>query len=408
MDIYEYQGRNRHGDVMRGTIESASPQAVATWLIEADIHPIAIKAQSAPLELPSWITRWTGQEDVSPTDLLLFTRQMANMVRAGLQMMDCIEGLQKTTASKPLSKVLRAVREDLDRGTVLSGAMSRHPDAFDEYYVNMVRVGEGTGRLEEAFRSLYSQLEFDRSMRQKVKAALRYPTFVLIALFIAMVVLTVFVIPSFARTYAGLNVALPFLTRMLLAVSSFTITYWWAVLMGAGLIYFIAQMVLKSPEGRLGWDRYKLRIPIIGEIIQKATIARFSRSFSTAMKSDVPIVLAFQLVARVVDNAFFEQRILQMRLGVERGEILSRVMRTSGIFSPIEIQLITVAERTGEVDQAVEQISLMYSEEVEYQVAKLAQSIEPIMLAGMGILVGLVVLGIFLPMWDLGQAHFKR
>ena len=408
MNVYEYLGRNRHGETMRGTVESASPQAVAAWLMDTEIFPVSIKVSGTGFQQPAWFSKFSGQDTVSAIDLLLFTRQMANMVRAGLQMMDAIEGIQKTTASKALARVLNAVREDLDRGIVLSGAFSRHAEVFDEYYVNMVRVGEGTGRLEEAFRALYGQLEFDRQMRQKIKTALRYPTFVLSALAIAMAVLTIFVIPTFAKTYAGLHVELPALTRVLLAISAFAVSYWWAVLMGIGLSYFIAQLVLKAPEGRYAWDKFKLRLPIIGTILNKATVARFSRSFATAMKSNVPIVQAFLLVARVVDNAFFENRIMQMRHGVERGEVLSRVMRTSGIFSPIELQLITVAERTGEVDQAVEQIALMYSEEVEYQVARLSQAIEPILLALMGVLVGLMVLGIFLPMWDLGQAQFKH
>jgi len=408
MNIYEYLGRNRRGETMRGTVESASPQAVATWMMESEIFPISIKTQAAGFQPPKWFTRWTGQDKVSALDLLLFTRQMANMVRAGMQMMDAIEGIQKTTASKPLAKVLQAVRDDLDRGIVLSGSLARHSSVFDDYYVNMVRVGEGTGKLEEAFRALYNQLEFDRQMKQKIKAALRYPTFVMTALAIAMTIMTIFVIPTFAKTYAGLNVELPLLTRILLGISKFSVEYWWAVMMGMGLFYFLMRLVLKSPEGRYAWDRFKLRVPVIGDIMYKATVARFSRSFSTAMKANVPIVMAFQLVSRVVENAFFEARILQMRVGVERGEVLSRVMRTSGIFSPIELQLITVAERTGDVDQAVEQIALMYSDDVEYQVARLSQTVEPILLATLGVLVGMFVLGVFLPMWELGQAHFKR
>jgi MSHA biogenesis protein MshG len=408
MNIYEYLGRNHRGETMRGTVESVSPQAVATWLMESEIFPISIKTQAAGFQAPKWLTKFTGQDKVRPLDLLLFTRQMANMVRAGMQMMDAIEGIQKTTASKPLAKVLQAVREDLDRGIVLSGTLARHPSVFDDYYTNMVRVGEGTGKLEDAFRSLYNQLDFDRQMQQKIKAALRYPTFVMAALGIALTIMTIFVIPAFAKTYAGLNVELPLLTRILLAISKFSVQYWWALLMGAGFLYFLMRLVLKSPEGRYAWDRFKLRIPIVGDIMNKATVARFSRSFSTAMKANVPIVMAFQLVSRVVENAFFEARILQMRVGVERGEVLSRVMRTSGIFSPIELQLITVAERTGDVDQAVEQIALMYSDDVEYQVAKLSQTVEPILLAALGVLVGTFVLGVFLPMWELGQAHFKR
>ena len=408
MEFYDYVGRNRRGEVMRGAVESPSTQAVAAWLMKSDIFPVTIALQTPGFEQPPWLIRLRGGDKVSPVDLLLFTRQMANMVRAGLQMMDAIEGIQNTTASKPLAKILRAVRDDLDRGTLLSGAFARHPQVFDEYYVSMIRVGEGTGRLEEAFQSLYKQVEFDRQMRQKIKSATRYPMFVMIALAIAMAVLTIFVIPSFAKTYANLKVELPLLTRGLLATSAFAVSYWWAVLMGIGVIYFGITLLLKAPEGRYAWDKYKMRIPIIGRIVTKATVARFSRSFATALKANVPIVQAFTLVAKVVDNAFFEDRIMQMRQSVQRGEVLSRVMRTSGIFSALELQLITVAERTGEVDQAVEQIAMLYSEEVEYEVAKLSETVEPLLLAMMGLLVGVLMLGIFLPMWDLGQAYMKK
>jgi MSHA biogenesis protein MshG len=184
--------------------------------------------------------------------------------------------------------------------------------------------------------------------------------------------------------------------------------YWWAVIMAMGFLYFLARVVVDMPDGRYAWDKFKLRIPIMGPIFYKATIARFSRSFATALKANVPITEAFQLVSRVVDNAFFEDRIIQMRVGVERGEVLSRVMRTSGIFTPLEIQLITVAERTGEVDQAVTEVAKLYSEEVEYQVERLAQSVEPLLLALMGVLVGILLLGIFLPMWQMGEAYFKH
>jgi MSHA biogenesis protein MshG len=408
MEIFEYQGRNSRGEIMRGSMESTSAQAVANWLMGTDIYPVSIKPQAKPAEQPEWFRRLSGQDKVSPVQLVVFTRQMANMVRAGLQMMDAIDGIQKTTETPGLARVLRAVQEDLDRGILLSGAMARHPNVFDEYYVNMIRVGEGTGKLEEAFRSLHHQLEFDRAMRQKMKAAMRYPMFVMIALAVALSVVTIFVIPAFARTYANLKVELPLLTRGLLAVSHFAVQYWWAVLIVVGLLVFGARAALRAPDLRYNWDKYKLRLPVIGSIINKATVARFSRSFATAMKSDVPLVMAFQLVARVVDNAFFEARIMQMRAGVERGDVLSRVMRTSGIFSPLELQLITVAERTGEVENAVAEIAQLYSDEVEYQVLRLSQSLEPLLLAMMGVLVGLLVLGVFLPMWDLGAAHFKR
>jgi MSHA biogenesis protein MshG len=407
METFEYVGRNRRGEAMRGTVESVSAQAVATWLMETDIFPVSIERHQRP-ERPRWLADVLGEDKVKPADLLLFTRQMGNMVRSGMRVLEAIDGIRKSTGSRALARVLEAVREDMDRGAPLSTAFARHPAAFDDYYVNMIRVGEGTGRMSEAFESLRGQIAFDRQMRQKVKAAMRYPTFVMVALAIALAVLTLFVIPSFARTYSSLKVELPLLTRGLLAASSFAVMYWWMALLALGAGIQGWRLALRSSDFRYGWDKFKLRLPIVGPVMRKASVARFSRSFATALAADVPIVTAFQLVARVVGNAFHEERIVQMQKGVERGEILSRVMRTSEIFSPLELQLITVAEKTGEVDDAVQQIALLYSEEVEFQVQKLTESVEPLLVAMMGILVGIVVLGIFLPMWDLGSAHFQR
>ncbi|MBE7939296.1 MULTISPECIES: type II secretion system F family protein [Ramlibacter] len=409
MDVYEYIGRNKRGEAMRGSMEALSPQAVAAWLAGSEISPVSIRLQSTQAaKTPEWLVRLKGSDKVHDKDLLLFTRQMANMVKAGLQVIEAIEGIQRSTSSLALSKVLGAIREDLDRGAVLSTAFGRHPDVFTDYYVNMVKVGEGTGELEDAFHNLYKQLDFDRQMRLRMKTAMRYPTFVVIALFIAISVVTLFVIPKFSTTYANMHVELPLLTRLLVATSNFAVSYWWLILFGAGVVYYIVQMVLRSADGRYSWDKWKLRLPVVGEVLTKATIARFSRSFATALKADVPIVMAFQLVAKVVDNTFFEDRILAMRRGVERGEVMSRVMRTSGIFSPLELQLIQVGERTGEVDRAVEDIAEMYTEEVEYAVDRLSQSIEPILLVLMGVLVLILILGIFLPLWDLGAASLHR
>jgi MSHA biogenesis protein MshG len=404
MEIYEYVGRNRRGESIRGTVESASSQAVASWLMESEIFPVNIRLQQAlRAERPDWMVNMFGEEKVSSVDLLLFTRQMANMMRAGMQVMDAVEGIQRTTASAALGKVLAQVRADLDRGVLMSAAFARHPNVFDDYYTNMIRVGESTGRLAEAFQSLYTQVDFDRAMKQKIRAALRYPMFVVIAITIAMAILTIFVIPRFAKTYASFKVELPLITRILLGTSDFAVNYWWAVLGLAGAAWYLVQLWLASSEGRYAWDRAKLRVPVFGGIMNKAAIARFARSFATALEADVPIVQGFQLAANVVENAFFHERILQMRKGVERGEVLSRVMRTSGIFSPLELQLITVAEKTGEVEQAITELAKLYTDEVEYEVGKLAQSVEPILLACMGVLVGIVVLGVFLPMWDMAQ-----
>jgi MSHA biogenesis protein MshG len=408
MDTYQYLGRNRRGEPMRGTAESASPQAVANWLMESEIFPVSIQLRQPRAQRPAWVTKIVGQEKVSRKDMLLFTRQMSNMTRAGMQVMDAVQGIERTTGSPPLAEALSSVRSNLDHGVALSEAFARRPETFDDYYVNMVRVGEGTGRLSEAFEALYRQIEFDADMRQKIKAAARYPTFVVVALVVAMTVLTIFVIPQFAKAYGSLKVELPFLTRVLLVTSAIAVGYWWAVLGALGASWYAMRLWLATSEGRYLWDRAKLRIPIAGSIMRKAAVARFSSSFAAALRANVPIVQAFQLASKVVENAFYESRIVQMRKGIERGEILSRVMRTSGIFTPLEIQLIAVAERTGEVEQAVQEVAGLYTGEVNYEVSRLAQTIEPLLLAIMGILVAVIMLGIFLPMWDISQLRLGK
>jgi MSHA biogenesis protein MshG len=407
MQSYQYKGRNEMGEVLQGEIESPNPQAVARWLSETGIYPISIQLTPEPKESPPWLARLIGENEVKPGDLLLFTRQMGSMCKSGLPLMESITGLQKTAPSKGLAKVLRRVRADLDNGAELSAALANHATVFSEYYVNMVRVGENSGRLEEAFHSLYKQLNFDRQMKQRIKSAMRYPSFVLAAIAIAMGILTVFVIPVFAKTYEGLKVELPLLTRVLLGASNFAVAYWWVVLGGSLLAVVLVRAFVRGPQGRYLWDRHKLRLPVFGSIITKGTVARFCASFATAYKSGVPIVQALELVSRVVDNAFYARRILLMRRGLERGESFARVARSAGIFTALELQMIMVGEESGDIEGMVGQIAELYEEDVVYEVSRLSESIEPILLGLMGGLVGVLLLGIFLPMWSLGDAMLQ-
>ncbi len=403
MRHFIYEGRNRSGELVKGRIESPNPQAVAQWMLDAAIVPVKITEQATQAAQSGLMAKINGQGSLSPTDLLLFTRQLGTMVRAGLPLMQALNGMQKSSGNPKLATLLGKLREDLDQGLELSAAMAHHPDFFDDYYVSMIRVGEGAGRLDEVFVRLFAQLEFERDMRQKIKSALRYPTFVVIAIAIAIGILTVFVIPVFAKVYAGMKVELPLLTRVLLAVSDFAVNWWWAVLglMGAAFYGFI--LALKQPQYKYRWDKNKLHFPLIGGIFNKAGIARFCLSFSIACKSGVPIDQAFTLVAKVVDNAFFERRIKGMREGITRGETMLQMAQGAGIFKPMELQMIAVGEATGEMEKMMEQVAQMYQEELQYEVGRLGDAIEPILLAVMGGLVLVLMLGIFLPLWDLGQ-----
>lgn len=405
MQRFAYEGRNRDGELVKGQTESANAQAVAQWMLGAGIVPVKILAATestaqGAVDIKGWLS---GQGRLSDADLMIFTRQLGTMVRAGLPLMQALSGMQSSAGKPALARLLGKLREDLDQGLELSSAMAHHPEFFDDYYVSMIRVGEGAGQLDEVLSRLFAQLEFERDMRQKIKGALRYPSFVVVAIAIAISILTIFVIPVFAKVYAGMKVELPLLTRVLLGVSDFAVDWWWCVALAihAGVQGF--RYTVRQPDGRLRWDRFKLRLPLMGSIFNKAGIARFSLSFAMACKSGVPIDQAFTLVARVVDNAYFEQRILGMRAGITRGDSLLRIAQESGIFKPMELQMIAVGEATGEVENMMSQVAHMYQEELQYEVSRLGDAIEPILLAVMGTLVLVLMLGIFLPLWDLGQ-----
>jgi MSHA biogenesis protein MshG len=286
--------------------------------------------------------------------------------------------------------------------------MRRHPEIFSFFYLNMVRVGEMTGRLEEVFLRLFDHMEFERDMKQRVKSAVRYPMFVVIAMVVAIAVINIFVIPAFAKVYAGFKVELPLMTRILINTSNFTLHYWplmLALIFGA-IVGF--KMYVATTAGRYRWDRDKLRIPLVGSIIHKATLARFARSFALSSKSGVPIVQGLSVVAQTVENAYIASRIEQMRDGVERGESILRTAVTTGVFTTVVLQMIAVGEESGELDDLMDEIAEMYEREVDYELKTLSANIEPILIVGLGILVLILALGVFLPIWDLGKVALHK
>jgi MSHA biogenesis protein MshG len=329
---------------------------------------------------------------------------MHTLQRAGVPILRALAGLQASTPKPALVAMLADLRNSLDQGRELATAMTRHPTVFNPFYVAMIRVGEMTGRLTEAFQRLAEHVEFELDVRARIKQAMRYPAMVLIAISIAMVIINLFVIPTFATVFAGFNAELPPMTRVLLAVSTFTVR-WWPLLLAAVIgAAWAWRAWLATPKGRYKWDRLKLRLPIAGPIVLKATLARFARSFAMASRSGVPITRAMTVVSQTVDNAFIGRRVEQMRDGVERGESLSRCAATAGVFTPVVLQMIAVGEETGELDTLLVEIAQMYERETDYSIKGLSASIEPVLLVVIGAMVLVLALGVFLPLWNLGAA----
>ena len=413
MPAYAYKARNPRGELMRGTLEGNDRAAVADQLMNTGMTPIEIVAAPVRAQAKGYVKGddlWSRltEEKVSHADMQLFTRQFHSLLKAGVPIMRSLGGLQQAATNKSFAAVLGDVRDSLDSGRDLSSSMGRHPRVFSEFFVAMIRVGEVTGRMNEILPRLYAHLEFDRNMRSQVKSALRYPTFVVLAMMVAIGVVTFFVIPAFSQMYAGFKAELPILTRVLLGFSGIMVAYWPQVLGLIVVLAVVTRMFIATPGGRYAWDKAKLKIPIVGKIVMKGTMARFARSFALATRSGVPLVQALSVVSRTVDNAYIESRLEQIRRGVERGESVVRTASIAGVFTPVVMQMIAVGEETGELPALMDEVAEMYENEVGYELKAFSSQIEPLLIGVMGVLVLILALGVFLPMWELGRVSIKK
>lgn len=411
---FSYTGRSSEGAV-NGVLEGASAGAVADALLARGITPLTITQaagsifRAAAAGTPSRfdLKKWL-QPKVQPVDLLLFSRQLHTLLKAGVPILRALAGLQESAPNLRMQQTLQQVRQSLGSGIELSMSFAQHAEVFDSFYVALVRVGETTGRLEEVFMRLFNHIEFEMFMSQQIKSALRYPIFVMIAMAAAMGVINVMVIPAFATVFKSFGADLPLATRILMATSAFTIEYGWLLLTGlvAGIWGF--RRWTQTSAGRLTWDRITLRLPLAGKIIRKGMLARFARSFALSLRSGVPIEQALSVVAQTVDNRHIAAKVDGMRDSVERGESILRSAAAAGVFTPVVLQMIAVGEETGAVDELMDEVADLYTNEVQYELKTLGQQIEPILLIFMGVMVLVLALGVFLPVWDLSRAAFKH
>jgi MSHA biogenesis protein MshG len=407
--MYAWRGRNVRGEAVQGQMEAQTEGGVADQLMSIGVAPVQIAAAVLAVTSPAagWLTQFK-QKAISVEDILVFSRQMYTLNKAGIPIFRAFSGLEASATKPAMIAMLRDIRSSLDQGRDLSAAMARHPKVFSPFYLSMVQIGELTGRLSEVFLHLYDHLEFERDVRERVKSAMRYPMFVMIAMAIAVVILTVFVIPVFAKVFDSFHAQLPLLTRGLLAFSGWMVAWWPLLVLGSMVVSLLVRSYLRTTAGRYRWDAFKLRLPVVGDIILKGSLARFARSFALASQSSVPLVQALTVVALTVDNVFIGSRIKQMRDGIENGGGISRCAAGTGVFTPLVLQMMAVGEETGEFDSLMFEIARMYEQQTDYSIKGLAAAIEPILLVVIAGLVLLLALGVFLPLWSLGQAASGR
>ncbi|MES1981594.1 MAG: type II secretion system F family protein [Pseudomonadota bacterium] len=411
MAVFDYKGRSVRGEPVLGTLEGADTGDIANQLFNIGITPIEINPVAGVRRVTDQgLTLWSSltTPKVGPLELMLFSRMMHTLLKSGVPIMRALAGLQESTHNPTFAAVLQDLREGLDSGRELSIAMRHHPKVFSTFYVSMVQIGEMTGALDEVFIRLYAHLEFEKDMNERVRSAVRYPIFVLVAMAIAIVVVNIFVIPAFVKVFDSFHTELPLLTRILIGFSSFIVHYWvllLAIIMGLAVAF---RMYINTQRGKYAWGKLKFRIPIAGKIIFKSTLARFARSLALAFKSGIPIVQGLNVVGMVVDNEYMRARIEQMRDGVERGESILRTAVATDVFNPVVLQMIAVGEETGDMDGLMFEIAGLYEREVEYEVRTLSAQLEPVLIVALGILVLILALGIFLPVWDLGRAALRK
>ena len=407
MPSFQYRGTDARGATVEGTLDGASSEVVTSLLFGRGITPTEVRAQQGGdkqgFDLDAYF-----KEKIQHEDVTLFTRQLNTLLKAGVPIMRALGGLQESASNKSMKQMIGDLRDDLDAGRELSVAVARQDKIFSTFYIAMVRVGEMTGLLEEILLRLFYHMEFQQFMRNQVKSALRYPTFVVIAMGIAITVINLMVIPAFAKVFQGFGAELPLMTRILLGFSDFMVAYW-PHMLGAGVLAIVGfKMWVRSEKGGYDWDRIKLRIPIAGKIIEKATLARFAASFALAARSGVPIIQAMTVVSQTVDNHYISAKVDGMRNTVERGESVLRAAIQARVFTPVVLQMIAVGEESGMLDEMMQEVADMYQREVEYELKTLSAQIEPILIVFLGVLVLILALGVFLPIWDLGRVSMGK
>ena len=401
MSQYRYRGRSGRGDLITGRLDADSMDAVATRLLNLGITPLEILPDAVSrIELREVWQRFRSRR-VTVVDLVLFARQMYSITKAGLPLLRGLKGLAQSTHNLRLRDALHDVLQSLESGRDFASSLARHTDVFPPLFISMVRVGEATGTLDNCFLRLSEYLGQDQDVQDRVKAALRYPMIVVGVIALAIAVITVFVIPNFAPMFKVLGNNIPWPTRIIMGTSEFVRQHG-LLLVGALVLGALGfRRWVQTREGRFAFDRFKLRVPVLGELLHQSVLSRVVRSLAISLDAGLPMIQALTLLARSAGNEYLAERLLRLRDAVERGESLSRAAGAVGIFPPLVLQMMAVGEETGELTRLLEEVSGFYQREVDYRLRNLTALIEPILIVGVGAMVLILALGVFLPMWNM-------
>ncbi len=401
MPRFQFHARSEQGQPVNGEVEGTSIDGVASQLISRGVTPIKIQEVGIGASYLRRINKLLGAERVKDVDLIMFCRQMYTVGKSGVPLTRGLRGLAASIRHDYFRDTINNVAERLETGVSLSRAMSQYPKVFNQLFISMINVGENSGKLDEVFKQIGFYIERDELTRKRVKSAMRYPSFVMFALLMAIVAINIWVVPAFADLFAKFNAELPFVTQILIGMSSLFVNYGVYLFIAFSITIFSWIYYVRTPEGAYNWGRYKLRVPIVGGIIERASMARYARSFSLMLSAGVPITQALNLCAAAIDNTYLEKKILDIREGISRGETLLKTHYQAEMFTPLVLQMVSVGEESGQVEELLNEVAEFYEREVDYDLKTLTDRIEPILIITMAVFVTVLALGIFLPMWSI-------
>jgi len=399
MPAYAWKGKNRLGEVQEGVLVSNSRDAAAATLKRNGIEVMNVRVMAAEGG------RSLGK--VPPKDLAIFTRQFSVMIDAGLPLVQCLEILGAQQTHKGFQRIIESVRDDVEKGSTLQAALSKHPKAFNDLFVNMVGAGESGGILDVILQRLSGYIEKSVKLTGKVKSAMTYPVAVISIAIIVVVVIMVKVIPIFSAMYAGLGSKLPFPTIVCIAISDAIINYWWLLIICTGMVVIGLRQYYKTPVGHLQIDILLLHLPILGDVLRKVAVARFCRTLGTLISSGVPILEGMDITAKTAGNLVIQNAILKSKDAVEQGRNISTPLAETKVFPPMVVQMVGVGEATGALDAMLSKVADFYEDEVDNAVASLTSLMEPIMIAILGGIVGFIVVAMYMPIFGLAAAFDK-
>jgi type IV pilus assembly protein PilC len=403
MAVFRWQGVSARGEVLSGEMEAPTRDAVMVRLRSQRIQPLPAKVKEKNKGLGREITIPGFGESIKTRDIVIFTRQLATMIDAGLPIVQCLDVLRTQSPNKKLRGVITQVKDEVEAGSTFTDALRKHPKHFDDLYVNMVAAGEVAGILDTILHRLAGYTEKAMKLKSKIKGAMIYPATIVTVAVGVTAILLVFVIPVFAELFSSFGQALPAPTQFVINLSNFTIAYFKYMLGVVIAAAVVCRQLYRTEGGRLSFDHFFLQLPVFGDLVRKSAVARFTRTLSTLVSSGVPILDALAITARTAGNKVVERAVLATRVSISEGRTIAEPLTQSKVFPPMVCQMIAVGEATGALDSMLQKIADFYEDEVDNAVANLTALMEPLVILFLGVVIGGLVISMYLPIFKLGS-----